>query len=120
MSLLKTFKDKLGNIIYPTTHAKAVLVEKDGTVVNLQAAIDNGDIGGGGAPKLDINPSASTIADYPDGTLWLTSSNNEVNLFAKVNGIYTLQLEDSLNKTALKLAVIVISHYLLLKIGMEQ
>ena len=36
-------------------------------------------IGGGSssAPKLDINPSASTIADYPNGTLWLTSSNNE-------------------------------------------
>lgn len=103
MSLLKTFKDKLGNIIYPTTHAKAVLVEKDGTVVNLQTAINNGDIGGGGAPKLDINPTSVTIKNYPNGTLWLTSSNNEINLFAKVNGIkYTLQLEKSLDEIALK------------------
>ena len=40
MSILKTFKDNLNNIIYPTTHAKAVYIEKsDGSVVNLQTYV---------------------------------------------------------------------------------
>ena len=64
--------------------------------------LQNGESSGGGN-TLDINPSSATIADYPNGTLWLTSSNNEANLFTKVNGRkYALRLEESLDEIALK------------------
>ena len=80
MSLFKTIKDSLGNIIYPATHARAVFVEDNNTTTNLQDYLDNlpqldssGTVSYENLPTaaVDSNPTAATIASYPDGAIWI-------------------------------------------------
>ena len=72
MSLIKTFKDKLNNIIYPTTHAKAVYVDKlDGTNTNLQNYLDNSvhSIPSGGIKDNVLKKKSGTDYDVEWGTV---------------------------------------------------
>lgn len=80
MSFIKTFKDKLGNIVYPATHAKAVFVEKDGSAMDLQQYLNNvPQMNSSGkiaydelpTPVVDSNPTSAQIASYPDGAIWI-------------------------------------------------
>ena len=57
MSIIKTFKDSLNNIVYPATHAKAVFVEKGNTHTDLQNYLETEQ---GGHTILDNSGTSMT------------------------------------------------------------